>query len=133
MVLLAGYRLYVSGGIGFYATLAVALFLLAVIPLLQNWYDALGRMQKVVSAVCIAAVTYLIVMAAIWFCFFYLDQLSFLARQPGEIFLGVGLAYMTAMALSVLLIENISENRRVQERARRLVDTSLDTIGVSRN
>ncbi|WP_139492222.1 PAS domain S-box protein [Brevibacillus dissolubilis] len=132
-LLLIGYRLYVGSGSAFVTVLVDAVvFYLLFVPL-HNWYHRFNRYQKVLISFAASVMTFSIMLISLRV---YLDQenkLDFFQSYGSSLFPFMGICYVLATLVAVLLMENIIDNTRIRVQAKHLVDTSFDTIGIIRD
>ncbi|WP_052035846.1 sensor histidine kinase [Tumebacillus flagellatus] len=118
-VLLLGYRLYVGGGIAFYAVVACAVVVFACAMWFRKRYVTYSMSQKVIGSIGLSIVTFLIMMASIWYVFDARDSVEYLIRRGYLFYWMYAGLYVFAMTFSVLLIESLMENFRMREEIRK--------------
>ncbi|MGZ4113231.1 MAG: LytS/YhcK type 5TM receptor domain-containing protein, partial [Tumebacillaceae bacterium] len=119
LVMVVGYRGYLSGGVPFYTTCMLGVLVTLVLPLWRERFRSYDRRRKFLFVCVLAVLMYVCVMGIICSYFYAIDNVAYLLDMNKWLYGFIAMSYVLGMILSVFLIENIFENAKIREEVQR--------------
>ncbi|WP_141770033.1 ATP-binding protein [Bacillus sp. OV322] len=106
-VILLSYRMSLGGLASILNVTVIEVILFIIFIVMRRWFHGLALKKKMQAGFIMAVLTFSLVLVAIMFHFWFMDNLGFFYEEGTNVFLLMGASYILSMLLFIYFSENI--------------------------